>query len=275
MSREERILLFIPVFNCERQIGRVLSQLDERILRFVDEVLVIDNRSSDRTIERVLESVSAQEPGAVSGKLTLIRNRKNAGLGGSHKVAFRYAAEHGFDFVIVLHGDDQAAIEDLLPLLLSGEFRRYDCLLGSRFARGARRLGYSRVRTAGNLALNLACTLALRRHVSDMGSGLNLYRISALERCPLSDFPDDRTFNVFFLFYILQSGWRSAFFPLSWREEDQTSNAKAFRQGKKILGLAARRAVFGLDALRSPARSALSEPDYEILWPRESLLRRA
>ena len=45
------------------------------------------------------------------------RQDQNYGLGGSHKVAFGYAAAHGYEHLVVLHGDDQGAIVDLLPIL--------------------------------------------------------------------------------------------------------------------------------------------------------------
>lgn len=47
----------------------------------------------------------------------LLRKDKNYGLGGSHKVSFNYAIENGFDYVIVLHGDDQGHISNLVPYL--------------------------------------------------------------------------------------------------------------------------------------------------------------
>lgn len=38
-------------------------------------------------------------------------------MGGSHKVAFNYAIENNFDYIIVLHGDDQGSISDMIPVL--------------------------------------------------------------------------------------------------------------------------------------------------------------
>ncbi len=52
-KKKERILLFIPAYNCENQIVRVLDSLDARVMKYVDEVIVVNNRSTDNTEEAV------------------------------------------------------------------------------------------------------------------------------------------------------------------------------------------------------------------------------
>ena len=50
----ERMLLFIPAYNCEKQITRVLDQLDKRVFAYFEEALVVNNRSTDGTEQVVL-----------------------------------------------------------------------------------------------------------------------------------------------------------------------------------------------------------------------------
>ena len=42
-----KILLFIPMYNCEKQIVRVLGQLKPDVCRELTEVIVVNNRSTD------------------------------------------------------------------------------------------------------------------------------------------------------------------------------------------------------------------------------------
>ena len=91
----ERMLLFIPAYNCEKQIVRVLNQLDKRVLAYFEEVLVVNNRSTDNTEKVVLEFL-AEHP---EKPVKLMRNTENYGLGGSQKMAFHYAIDHGYDYV--------------------------------------------------------------------------------------------------------------------------------------------------------------------------------
>src|SRR5690606_38079828 len=111
-TMEQKILVFIPTYICETQIRRVIDQLDSHTQRWIDTVMVVDNQSPDHTLEVAIERAKTV---LKECNFLAMRNENNYGLGGSHKVAFKYAIEHGFDYLVVLHGDDQANIKDLLP----------------------------------------------------------------------------------------------------------------------------------------------------------------
>ena len=119
-----KILLFIPMYNCEKQIPRVLGQLTDEVCSYLSEVIVVNNRSTDGG-EQVAADYLKQRNLPIKAKV--LRNDDNYGLGGSHKVAFQYAMDHGFDYVIVLHGDDQGDISNILPYLKNREYEQYDC----------------------------------------------------------------------------------------------------------------------------------------------------
>ena len=99
--------------------GCFRSCLDQRIAPWVGECIVVNNRSADGT-EAAVQDWMARYPDA---PVRLLRNDQNYGLGGSHKVAFGYAAAHGYEHLVVLHGDDQGAIADLLPILNDGTYK--------------------------------------------------------------------------------------------------------------------------------------------------------
>lgn len=230
----ERILVFIPAYNCSKQITRVLAQFDG-VERYFAEVLVVDNRSPDNTLE------AACEAAARAGlPVTIVRNNDNYGLGGSHKVAFGYAVDNGFDYCVVLHGDDQGSIRDLVPHLEAGAHREVDCLLGARFAPGAKLEGYSAFRTFGNHVFNLLFSVGAGRWLYDLGSGLNLYRVSKLAGAKCRGFANNLTFNYFMILASVHWGWNIRFFPITWREDDQISNVKLARQSMQVLGILAR-----------------------------------
>lgn len=234
---QPRILVFIPAYRCAPQIVRVIDQFDERVQRAVDTVMVVDNRSPDNTLQAAIDRATSR---LTDCHFIAWTNDDNYGLGGSHKAALRYAIEQGFDYLVVLHGDDQADIRDLLPQLEAGAHRDTDCLLGARFAPGSRLIGYSLLRTFGNRVYNLLFSIGAGRRIYDLGSGLNLYRLDALKPFYYKTFPDDLTFNYVMLLGSYQRRQRVRFFPISWREEDQVSNVRLFRQAFKVLGLLGR-----------------------------------
>jgi len=224
-------LLFIPGYNCEKQIVRVLGQLDEEMLSYISRVIVVNNRSTDNTEAAVMQYM--EEHPALP--VTLLRNKENYGLGGSHKVAFQYAIDHGFDYVIVLHGDDQGDIHDLKIVFKKGLHRKYDCCLGGRFMRGSRLKGYSLFRTFGNIVYNVLFSLVVRKRIFDLGSGLNLYSVEMLKDPFYKKFPDKLTFNYCMVLASDFYKHRLIFFPISWREEDQVSNVKMVNQAISVL----------------------------------------
>ena len=236
-----KILVFIPAYRCERQVTRVLDQFDDTVQRWIDTVLLIDNRSPDGTLAAAIEK--GRERFRQCRFIAWLNNDRY-GLGGSHKVAFRYALEHGFDYLIVLHGDDQACIHDIVPKLACGAHTQVDCLLGARFMRGSALQGYSPLRAFGNRVYNALFSVAVGRRVHDLGSGLNLYRVAAFTSGHHTAFPDDLTFNYAMLLASCHLKQRMAFFPITWREADQVSNVRLVRQAVRVLGLLMRFVVW-------------------------------
>ena len=227
----DKILLFIPAYNCKDQIKRVLDQLDPAVMAFIHKVIVVNNRSTDETEEVVLDYMHAH----ASMPITLLRNRENYGLGGSHKVAFSYAIENGYDHVIVLHGDDQGSISDFLPVLAKGYYRKHDCILGARFMRGSKLEGYSLIRTLGNIVYDFLFAAVVGKRIYDLGSGLNMYSVGMLKDKFYEKFPDNLMFNYAMILASQYYGHDIKFYPISWRETDQVSNVKMASQAVTVL----------------------------------------
>lgn len=262
---QAKILVFVPAYRCERQVTRVLDQFDDAVQRRLHTVLTIDNRSPDGTLAAAIEHGRERFRQC---RFVAWLNAENYGLGGSHKVAFQYALEHGFDYLIVLHGDDQACIQDILPKLARGEHTQVDCLLGARFMPGSALQGYSALRTFGNRFYNALFSIAVRQRVRDLGSGLNLYRVAAFRNGHHMAFPDDLTFNYAMLLASYHLKQRVAFFPITWREADQVSNVRLVRQALRVLGLLLRfllrrRTFLGAELRANPPSQYTGQVIYE------------
>ncbi len=229
-------MVFIPCYRCAPQVVRVLEQFDAEMQALVDTVVVVDNRSPDDTLD-----VAIEKGRQVLRQCNYIawRNVDNYGLGGSHKAAFRYAIENGFDHLIVLHGDDQADIRDLREGLKAKAYENVDCYMGARFMPGSQLKGYSWFRTFGNHVYNLLFSVPVLKRVYDLGSGLNMYKLEQFEEFYYKNFPDDLTFNYMMLMGSYNRKQSVKFFPITWREEDQVSNVRLFRQATRVLSLLA------------------------------------
>ena len=120
-AAKPHIIAGMPMYNEEETIGSVVT----RALRYVDEVICIDDGSSDASA-RIAEACGA----------TVIRHRVNRGYGGALKTLFLRAAELEADALVLLDSDGQHETSDIPKLLapiLAGEA---DFAIGSRFVDG-------------------------------------------------------------------------------------------------------------------------------------------
>lgn len=234
MAVREKILVFITCYNCAPQIPRVLAQFRPEYSDLFAEILVLDNRSADGTREAAMAAAEHLQ----QYKVTIMQNDENVNLGGSHKIAFQYAAAHGYDYAVILHGDDQGSIDDAVGPLRAGQHRTVDFLLGARFMPASKTLGYSRLRVFGNWVFNALFTVLTGRMIYDLGSGLNVFKVAALDSGVYLRMPDRLTFNYFFLMWMVCADKRFSYFPVHWREEDQVSNARLHKLVEALLTIA-------------------------------------
>ncbi len=114
-----KILIAIPAYNEEGRISKLLSILTERFPQ--EDILVIDDGSSDRTYEE-----------AVASGVKVIRNQPNLGKGESLKKAFKYAVSHGYDAVLTVDADLQHDPDDI-PGFIKKFKEGCDLVIGSRW----------------------------------------------------------------------------------------------------------------------------------------------
>ena len=126
-----KLLIFIVAYNAEGTLLEVLDRIPASLFERADvesHVLVLDDSSSDDTAGLGLRW--KEERPALP--LTVLRHPVNLGYGGNQKVGYRFAIDHGFDAVALVHGDAQYAPEELPrliePLLSDGP----DAVFGSR-----------------------------------------------------------------------------------------------------------------------------------------------
>ncbi len=230
MSDAPRLMLFIPMYNCAPQIPRVLAQLTPDYQRRFAEVFVVDNGSTDGGTDAAIEAAKQLE----HTRVLVVRNDANYHLGGSHKVAMQRCLDQGYDGLVVFHGDDQGTLSDLVDVLPTLD-PDLDCVLGARFMPGSRLQGYALIRILANIAFNAIFSLITLRVLWDLGSGLNYYRRAFLERGLWRDTANDLTFNYYLILRTAVSDATIRFVPISWREDDQVSNAQLVPHGLKML----------------------------------------
>lgn len=252
-------ILVIPAYNCENHIPNVLNSLIKvNIAQYFPQVLLIDNCSNDNTILSATKFVKKNK----IDWLKIAKNKDNYGLGGTHKVAVKYCLENNFSSFGILHGDDQANIRELIDNIeLINQSRNVSAFLGSRFMPNSKLVGYSFNRKLGNVILNSIMTIATKKRIYDMGSGLNYFYTNDLIELDVFRLPDDLTFNNKLILALCAEKKKFVYFPITWTESGQVSNAKLINQGIRILGMC----LGYLFTNRISKQISLKNYDYEIL----------
>jgi len=165
MYKGQSITVIIPCLNEEEGIRRVLENMPE----FVDEVIVVDNNSTDRT-HAVAASLGAK-----------VIHETVRGYGRSYKRGFANATS---DLIVTLDGDHSYPVDALSYLIEAFLHLDVDFLNASRFpVRDPRAMSFKN--KFGNLALSLVMSILFFRWVRDSQSGMWVFRRAILKNMKL------------------------------------------------------------------------------------------
>jgi dolichol-phosphate hexosyltransferase len=166
MYKDRRITVVIPCLNEEQGIGTVLSELPA----FVDEVIVVDNNSTDGTAE-IARSLGA-----------IVVKELNRGYGRAYKKGFSCATG---DVIVTLDGDHSYPV-DALSYLLEAFFH---CGVGFLSASRIPTLNpeaMSLKHKLGNRMLSLVTSVLFFRWVADSQSGMWVFQRDVLKQMRLT-----------------------------------------------------------------------------------------
>jgi glycosyltransferase involved in cell wall biosynthesis len=94
MYTGKKVVVVLPAYNAELTLEKTYLEIPFDI---VDEVILVDDSSTDNTIQI----------GEKLGIKHIIRHEKNKGYGGNQKTCYNKALEIGADIIIMLHPDYQ------------------------------------------------------------------------------------------------------------------------------------------------------------------------
>lgn len=195
MLNGKKIVVVMPAYNAEKTLEKTYGEIP---FEFVDEVLLVDDCSSDQTA-RVARRL---------GIRTIVHDR-NTGYGGNQKTCYQAALELGADIVIMLHPDYQYTprlITAMASMIAYGEF---DASLGSRILGvGALEGGMPLYKYVANRFLTLVENLLLGYKLSEYHTGYRAFSRQVLETLPLDANDDDFVFDNQMLAQLIWYGYR-------------------------------------------------------------------
>jgi glycosyltransferase involved in cell wall biosynthesis len=258
LESRPRVGVLVVAYNAESTLSSVLDRLPERFRQTVDQILVCDDASIDRTHEVGLRY---QARGHLP--LSITRHDRNLGYGGNQKSGYRWAIDLGLDIVVLLHGDGQYApevIDDLVAPLAEG---RADAVLGSRMmTRGAARAGGMPLyKFAGNRILTTLQNALVGLDLSEWHSGYRAYRTDALVDIPFESYSDGFDFDTEIILGLHAAGKAIHEVPIPTYYGDEICYVNGVRYAKDVTADVLRYRLRKLGFGRSPA---IAERPYEL-----------
>lgn len=194
MVGDKKVVVVLPAYNAERTLRQTYDEIPRDV---VDSVLLVDDASTDKTVEL------ARDLG-----IEYIRHSENLGYGGNQKTCYRAALDRGADIVAMLHPDYQYSpklLGAMAHLLNSAE---YDVVLGSRILGGrAIKGGMPRHKYVSNRALTFVQNILLGAKLSEYHTGYRAYTRTVLETIPWENNSNDFLFDNQMLSQIIYHGF--------------------------------------------------------------------
>lgn len=188
-----KVGMFIPCFNVEPFIEKVISGIPQGLYDKLSVILIVDNNSDDNTREVIVKLREKLK----RDKIVLLHNRQNYNLGGSYKVGFDYFVANKFDFMIAVHGrgQGQAGVDTAKFIDIIDSGKDFDFIGCSRFLKGSVLENYSNVRRIGNAAIAQLQKLVTGNNMSDPGTGHFCIKVSTLAKLPYHNLTSERFLN--------------------------------------------------------------------------------
>lgn len=163
-----KLLIFIPAFNEEKTIREVINSLP-KVDGFDEQtVLVVDDGSSDRTLEEIAKTSAI----VVSHKL-------NRGVGGAFQTGIAKGIELKADVLVNIDADGQFETQDILKLIKPIIDKKADFVTGNRFTKG-RPENMSPMKYAGNWLVTSIINYLIKQKFTDVSCGFRAYSKEAL-----------------------------------------------------------------------------------------------
>jgi glycosyltransferase involved in cell wall biosynthesis len=195
MILDQKLIVVMPTYNAERTLLQTYAELPHD---YVDEVILVDDGSSDRTV-KVAEELNIK---------TIIHST-NIGYGGNQKTCYREALSYGADIVVMIHPDYQYSprlVTAMASMIASGH---YDIVLGSRILGGtALKGGMPLYKYVANRFLTFIENLVIGAKLSEYHTGFRAFTRRVLETLPLERNSDDFVFDNEILVQAVSFGFR-------------------------------------------------------------------
>lgn len=236
MIYHKKIVIVLPAYNAEKTLVKTFEEIPFEI---VDEVILVDDNSSDLTIEKANDI----------GIKNIIKHKNNIGYGGNQKTCYQKALELNADIVLMLHPDYQYTpklIQSMCYLIANDV---YPVVLGSRIlGKGALKGGMPLYKYAANRFLTLIQNILMNQKLSEYHTGYRAFSSEVLKNIHFKNNSDDFIFDNQLLAQICYKGYEIA---------EITCPTKYFREASSIN--LKRSCIYGIGVIKTSLQYFLAK----------------
>ena len=225
MIKGQKIIVVLPAYNAMQTLEKTYNEIPFDI---VDDVILVDDRSTDNTVE-VATSIGIKH---------IISHETNKGYGGNQKSCYRKALELNADIIVMLHPDYQYT-----PLLLTSMCHIianevYPVVFGSRIlGKGALLGGMPIYKYIFNRCLTLAQNILINQKLSEYHTGYRAYKREVLENILFEINSDDFVLDNEVVSQIFMKGYQIAEITCPTKYFEEASSINFSRSMKYGLGV--------------------------------------
>lgn len=228
MINGKKIIAVLPAYNAALTLKKTYDEIPFEI---VDDVVLVDDYSTDNTME-VAKNIGIKH---------VIRHEKNKGYGGNQKTCYDKALSLGADIVIMLHPDYQYTPKLIhsLSYLIANDL--FPVSFGSRIlGKGALKGGMPMYKYIFNRCLTLSQNILINQKLSEYHTGYRAFSKHVLEKINYHANSDDFVFDNQMISQIFYAGFEIAevtcptkYFP----EASSINFRRSMKYGLGVLGV--------------------------------------
>jgi glycosyltransferase involved in cell wall biosynthesis len=183
MYQGKKVVVVLPAYNAANTIEKTIDEIPKDI---VDEIVLVDDKSSDNTIE-IAKRIGIKH---------IVTHTINRGYGGNQKSCYHKALELNADIIIMLHPDYQYTPKLLQAMISVIGNDLYKVVFGSRIlGKGALKGGMPMYKYVANRFLTLFQNLLMNQKLSEYHTGYRAYHSDVLRTINFDQNSDDFIFD--------------------------------------------------------------------------------
>ncbi|BDD04215.1 glycosyltransferase family 2 protein [Aureibacter tunicatorum] len=195
MYKHKKVVIVLPAYNAAKTLEITYNEIP---FDLVDEVVLVDDHSSDNTSE------VAKKLGIVH----IITHENNTGYGGNQKSCYNKALELGGDIIIMLHPDYQYTPKLLTAMISIIGNDVYPVVFGSRIlGKGALKGGMPIYKYIANRFLTFTQNVLMNQKLSEYHTGYRAFSGEVLKSVNYNMLSDDFVFDNQIIAQICNKGY--------------------------------------------------------------------